>query len=210
MKRKCQKETISAVIDLAWHNRIAFGRIRIAFKVVHGCPASRAEGAAARGGGGLHRAAAGYAVPVAAVYSLLMRAVCRGGLMTKKRVKGPNEVDRYVGSRVRMRRLVLGKSQTKLADAIELTFQQVQKYEKGTNRMGASRLQQVADALQVPVTYFFDGAPSSAQDTPQCAVVCLRDRVPLDGRRDRADARVHAAAERQDQAQRGPPRRERS
>jgi transcriptional regulator with XRE-family HTH domain len=71
----------------------------------------------------------------------------------------PNSVDIYVGSRVRMRRLILNMSQTKLADAIALTFQQVQKYEKGTNRVGSSRLQQIANVLQVPVTFFFDGAP---------------------------------------------------
>ncbi len=59
-----------------------------------------------------------------------------------------------------MRRRMLNMSQGKLADAIGLTFQQVQKYEKGTNRMGSSRLQQIANVLQVPVTFFFDGAPS--------------------------------------------------
>src|ERR1017187_5669728 len=59
-----------------------------------------------------------------------------------------------------MPRLVLGMSQTKLADAIGLTFQQVQKYEKGTNRMGASRLMQIAQVLQVPVPFFFEGGPS--------------------------------------------------
>jgi len=58
-----------------------------------------------------------------------------------------------------MRRLMLGMSQEKLADAIGLTFQQVQKYEKGTNRMGSSRLQQIANVLQVPVTFFFEGGP---------------------------------------------------
>ena len=73
--------------------------------------------------------------------------------------KHPDPIDRHVGSRVRMRRLMLYMSQTKLADAIGLTFQQVQKYEKGTNRMGSSRLQQVANILQVPVTFFFEGAP---------------------------------------------------
>jgi transcriptional regulator with XRE-family HTH domain len=73
--------------------------------------------------------------------------------------KQPNPVDKHVGSRVRMRRLSLGMSQEKLADAIGLTFQQVQKYEKGTNRMGSSRLQQIADVLRVPVTFFFEGAP---------------------------------------------------
>jgi transcriptional regulator with XRE-family HTH domain len=69
-------------------------------------------------------------------------------------------VDKYVGSRVRMRRLMLGMSQEKLAHGIGLTFQQVQKYEKGTNRMGSSRLQQIANVLQVPVTFFFEGSPS--------------------------------------------------
>ena len=73
--------------------------------------------------------------------------------------KATNPVDRHVGSRVRMRRLILGMSQSKLADGLGLTFQQVQKYEKGTNRMGASRLQHVSHILQVPVLFFFEGAP---------------------------------------------------
>lgn len=74
--------------------------------------------------------------------------------------KIPNPIDKHVGSRVRMRRMMLGISQEKLGDALGLTFQQVQKYEKGTNRMGASRLQHIAHILQVPVTFFFDGVPS--------------------------------------------------
>jgi transcriptional regulator with XRE-family HTH domain len=73
--------------------------------------------------------------------------------------KAPNPIDRYVGSRVRMRRMMLGMSQEKLGNALGLTFQQVQKYEKGTNRIGASRLQQISLILQVPVSFFFDGAP---------------------------------------------------
>src|ERR1043166_6003628 len=76
-------------------------------------------------------------------------------------VKGPNPVDKYVGSRVRMRRLMLGMSQEKLGDALGLTFQQIQKYEKGANRIGASRLQQISTILQVPVAFFFEGAPES-------------------------------------------------
>jgi transcriptional regulator with XRE-family HTH domain len=72
----------------------------------------------------------------------------------------PNPIDKHVGSRVRMRRMMLGMSQTNLGDALRLTFQQVQKYEKGTNRISASRLQQSAHILQVPVTFFFEGAPS--------------------------------------------------
>ncbi|HEY4774044.1 MAG TPA: helix-turn-helix domain-containing protein [Xanthobacteraceae bacterium] len=74
--------------------------------------------------------------------------------------KVPNPIDRHVGSRVRMRRMMLGMSQEKLGDALGLTFQQVQKYEKGANRIGASRLQQISLILQVPVSFFFDGAPS--------------------------------------------------
>ena len=72
----------------------------------------------------------------------------------------PNPIDKHVGSRVRMRRMMPGMSQTNLADAFGLTFQQVQKYEKGTNRISASRLQQTAHVLQVPVEFFFEGAPS--------------------------------------------------
>jgi len=75
--------------------------------------------------------------------------------------KAPNPIDKHVGSRVRMRRMMLGMSQEKLGDALDLTFQQVQKYEKGTNRIGASRLQQIAQILQVPVSFFFEGAPTA-------------------------------------------------
>ncbi len=73
--------------------------------------------------------------------------------------KFPNPIDVHVGSRVRMRRMMLGMSQQKLADAFGLTFQQVQKYEKGMNRMGSSRLQQAADVLGVAVPFFFEDAP---------------------------------------------------
>jgi transcriptional regulator with XRE-family HTH domain len=74
--------------------------------------------------------------------------------------KAPNPIDKHVGSRVRMRRMMLSMSQEKLGDALGLTFQQVQKYEKGTNRIGASRLQQISQILQVPVAFFFEGAPT--------------------------------------------------
>ncbi len=79
--------------------------------------------------------------------------------------KAPNPVDKYVGSRVRMRRIMLGMSQEKLGEALGLTFQQVQKYEKGTNRIGASRLQAIANILQVPVSFFFEGAPHTPGQT---------------------------------------------
>ncbi|HEY0223489.1 MAG TPA: helix-turn-helix domain-containing protein [Pseudolabrys sp.] len=74
--------------------------------------------------------------------------------------KVPNPIDKHVGSRVRMRRMMLSMSQEKLGDALGLTFQQVQKYEKGTNRVGASRLQHISQILQVPVSFFFEGAPN--------------------------------------------------
>ena len=75
------------------------------------------------------------------------------------RKKPLNSIDKHVGSRVRMRRLMLGMSQSKLGDELGITFQQVQKYEKGTNRMGASRLQHISHILQVPASFFFEGAP---------------------------------------------------
>ena len=68
----------------------------------------------------------------------------------------PHPVDVYVGSRVRLRRTLLGMSQQKLAEAIGLTFQQVQKYEKGTNRIGSSRLYQLSKVLDTPIAYFFE------------------------------------------------------
>lgn len=81
-------------------------------------------------------------------------------MMSRK--KSPNPTDKHVGSRVRMRRMMLSMSQGKLGDSLGLTFQQVQKYEKGTNRIGASRLQHLAVILQVPVAFFFEGAPSAS------------------------------------------------
>ena len=73
-------------------------------------------------------------------------------------IRTPKPVDVHVGSRVRMRRLMLGISQGELADALHISFQQVQKYEKGTNRIGASRLEHISRFLQVPVAFFFEGA----------------------------------------------------
>jgi transcriptional regulator with XRE-family HTH domain len=76
--------------------------------------------------------------------------------------KVPDLVDKHVGSRVRMRRLMLGMSQEELGDKLGISFQQVQKYEKGTNRISASRLHEMSEILQVPVPFFFDGAPRIA------------------------------------------------
>jgi transcriptional regulator with XRE-family HTH domain len=75
--------------------------------------------------------------------------------------KVPNPIDRHVGARVRMRRMLIGMSQEKLGEALGLTFQQIQKYEKGANRISASRLQQISEALNTPLAYFFNGAPVS-------------------------------------------------
>jgi transcriptional regulator with XRE-family HTH domain len=76
--------------------------------------------------------------------------------------KAGTPVDKHVGSRVRMRRLMLGMSQEKLGDALDLTFQQVQKYEKGVNRISASRLQAISHILQVPVAFFFEGVQDAS------------------------------------------------
>ena len=75
-------------------------------------------------------------------------------------IRGPNPVDVHVGKRVRMRRTLLGMTQTKLGDAIGLTFQQVQKYERGTNRIGSSRLYDLARVLDVPIEFFFEDMPA--------------------------------------------------
>ncbi|MFL9824373.1 helix-turn-helix domain-containing protein [Rhodoplanes sp. SY1] len=94
--------------------------------------------------------------------------------------KSPNPIDQHVGSRVRMRRLMVGMSQEKLGDALDLTFQQVQKYEKGTNRIGASRLQQIAGILHVPVAFFFEGAPELDDDDRPTGVESVSPAVVSD------------------------------
>ena len=73
--------------------------------------------------------------------------------------KKPNPIDIHVGSRIRLRRTMLGMSQEKLGESLGITFQQIQKYEKGTNRVGASRLQNISSILNVPVSFFFEDAP---------------------------------------------------
>lgn len=76
-----------------------------------------------------------------------------------KKIPAPTDV--YVGSRIRLRRNMLGLSQEKLGEQLGITFQQIQKYEKGTNRVGASRLQAISEILDVPVSYFFEEAPGT-------------------------------------------------
>ena len=81
--------------------------------------------------------------------------------------RATNALDKRIGDRIRSRRLVIGMSQERLAELLGLTFQQVQKYEKGVNRVAASRLHAIATALEVPVTHFFEGAtrPKGANAT---------------------------------------------
>jgi transcriptional regulator with XRE-family HTH domain len=83
--------------------------------------------------------------------------------------KQPNPIDIHVGSRVRLRRMMLGMSQEKLGESLGITFQQIQKYEKGTNRIGASRLQHIASVLSVPVSFFFEDAPGGPTAAPGMA-----------------------------------------
>jgi transcriptional regulator with XRE-family HTH domain len=82
------------------------------------------------------------------------------------RPRSTTAVDTHIGQKIRARRILLGLSQTELADAAGISFQQIQKYEKGTNRVGASRLQQFSEALGVPPSYFFEGAPTIGKKTP--------------------------------------------
>ncbi len=91
-------------------------------------------------------------------------------------------VDRRIGARVRLRRQSLGMSQTELSRKIGVTFQQLQKYETGANRIGASRLASIADALGVPITFFFEelkaaGEPAGENDA---VMIALRDRMTVE------------------------------
>src|SRR5271168_5216569 len=103
---------------------------------------------------------------------VITRAPRRPG---RRKLDGPHPIDVHVGSRVRLRRNMLGLSQEKLGEAIGLTFQQVQKYERGANRIGASRLMELSGVLDVPVSFFFDetdpvrapAIPMGFEETPQ-------------------------------------------
>ena len=86
----------------------------------------------------------------------------RGTASTKRGSRRPNPLDAHVGGRVRLRRMLLGISQEKLGERLGLTFQQIQKYEKGVNRIGASRLFDLAKVLSVPVQFFYDNLPGAA------------------------------------------------
>ena len=89
----------------------------------------------------------------------------RGELGTGEREGRPSPIDVHVGSRIRLRRTLLGMSQERLGEALGLTFQQVQKYERGVNRVGASRLFDLSRVLDVPISFFFDDMPDSLTST---------------------------------------------
>ena len=98
--------------------------------------------------------------------------------MRKKRLPPgvPNPVDIHVGDRVRQRRTLLGLSQEKLGDAVGLTFQQIQKYERGANRIGASRLFQLSRILDVPISSFFEDIPANLRTAEGQVTIGLRER----------------------------------
>jgi transcriptional regulator with XRE-family HTH domain len=98
---------------------------------------------------------------VSSAFSSLVRRLIGGAEIVKKT---PDPIDRHVGSRVRMQRVLMKMSQEKLGEALGLTFQQVQKYEKGLNRIGASRLQQISKTLNVEPAFFFEGAPMTTSE----------------------------------------------
>ena len=85
--------------------------------------------------------------------------------MPKANPRGPNPIDQHVGSRVRLRRQLMKMSQEKLGDELGVTFQQVQKYERGANRVGASRLYRLSRVLEVPVQFFFEGLGDKTAET---------------------------------------------
>ncbi|MBT5264008.1 MAG: helix-turn-helix domain-containing protein [Rhodospirillaceae bacterium] len=93
----------------------------------------------------------------------------------------PNPIDVHVGVRIRLRRTLMGLSQEKLGDALGLTFQQIQKYERGANRVGSSRLFDLSRVLEVPVSYFFDDMPGEvSSQSPGQLYADRRDPNPYD------------------------------
>ena len=98
-------------------------------------------------------------------------------------VANPHPVDIYVGSRLRLRRTLKGMSQQRLAEAIGLTFQQIQKYERGVNRIGSSRLFELSEVLDVPPSFFFDGAAGEFDVKETGGGFTERQQVPFEAKR---------------------------
>src|ERR1051326_3151263 len=118
-----------------------------------------------------------------------MNSKTSDGRRRRQKSDKPNPIDIHVGSRVRLRRTLLGMSQEKLGEAIGLTFQQVQKYERGANRVGASRLYDLSKVLDVPVSYFFEdmapvgsgeGRAASAEGSERSAADPMLKRETLE------------------------------
>lgn len=99
----------------------------------------------------------------------------QGDTIEKVSPRGPNPVDVHVGSRIRLRRQLLRMSQEKLGDELGVTFQQVQKYERGANRVGASRLYRLSRVLEVPVQFFFEGL----NDQESMGMMAENDQTPI-------------------------------
>lgn len=111
-----------------------------------------------------------------------------------RRKGGPHPVDIHVGSRLRLRRMMLGLSQSRLGESVGLTFQQIQKYERGANRMGASRLYELARILDVPISYFFEEMPSTiAKTAPAGDVEIASGQAKLSSATDMPGLRVLSA-----------------
>jgi transcriptional regulator with XRE-family HTH domain len=107
-------------------------------------------------------------------------------------VRKPNDVDAHVGSRLRQRRMLLGISQEQLAEMLGLTFQQVQKYERGTNRVSASRLFQLARALDTPITWFFDDMEAGGAAEREKTEGSAEDNDPMSRRETLELVRVYS------------------
>ena len=106
----------------------------------------------------------------------MRRENSKNGMVRGRLADGaPNPIDLYVGKRLKMARRRLGMSQERLAKAMNITFQQVQKYEKGLNRIGASRLWDLSQVLQVPITYFYEGMTEETQNQSPRKINLLKD-----------------------------------
>lgn len=93
--------------------------------------------------------------------------------------KSPNAIDRHIGERIRIRRLMLGVSQEKLGEALGVSFQQVQKYERGANRVGSGRLQQIASVLKAPISYFYEAQEGAGSEPAPEPLLRDKDGVEL-------------------------------
>src|SRR5690348_18309853 len=109
-----------------------------------------------------------------------MNSKTSDGRRRRQKSDKPNPIDIHVGSRVRLRRTLLGMSQEKLGEAIGLTFQQVQKYERGANRVGSSRLFDLGRVLDVPISYFFEDMPNAVQEKSPSKLMGVATPAPVD------------------------------